>query len=37
LSLAVEPWFVVAKLTAIALLMAAGWALVLREGRPQSG
>ena len=29
---AVEPWFVVAKLTLVALLMAAGWALVLREG-----
>lgn len=35
LSVALEPWFVVAKLTVIALLMAAGWALVLREGRPR--
>lgn len=35
MSLAVEPWFVVAKLTLIAMAMAAGWALVLREGRPR--
>jgi hypothetical protein len=35
LSVALEPWFVAAKLTGIALLMAAGWALVLREGRPR--
>jgi hypothetical protein len=35
LSLALEPWFVVAKLTLIATVMAAGWALVLREGRPR--
>lgn len=33
LSLGVEPWFVAAKLSLIALLMAVGWALVLREGR----
>jgi len=32
LSLGVEPWFVGAKLAAIAVAMAAGWALVLRAG-----
>ena len=32
LSLGVEPWFVGAKLTAIAVAMAVGWALVLRAG-----
>lgn len=34
LSLSAEPWFVGAKLTLIAVLMATGWALILREGRP---
>ena len=33
LSLGLEPWFVTAKLSLIALLMAVGWALVLREGQ----
>ncbi len=32
LSLSVEPWFVAAKFGAIAVSMAAGWALVLRAG-----
>jgi len=32
LSLALEPWFVGAKLSVVAVLMAAGWALILREG-----
>ena len=32
LSLGVEPWFVGAKLAAIAVAMAVGWALVLRAG-----
>lgn len=32
LSLAAEPWFVGAKLAAIAVAMAVGWALVLRLG-----
>lgn len=32
LSLAAEPWFVAAKLGAIAVAMAVGWALVLRAG-----
>ena len=32
LSLGVEPWFVGAKLSAIAVAMAVGWALVLRAG-----
>jgi hypothetical protein len=32
LSLAVEPWFVGAKLSVIAVVMATGWALILREG-----
>jgi hypothetical protein len=32
LSLAVEPWFVGAKLATIAVAMAMGWALVLRVG-----
>ena len=32
LSLAAEPWFVTAKLGAIAVAMAVGWALVLRMG-----
>ena len=34
LSLGLEPWFVAAKLSLIALLMAVGWALVLRAGQP---
>jgi hypothetical protein len=34
LSLGLETWFVAAKLSLIALLMAVGWALVLREGQP---
>ncbi len=33
LSLGIEPWFVGAKLTLVALAMASGWALVLRAGR----
>jgi len=32
LSLGMEPWFVGAKLTLVAMAMAAGWALVLRVG-----
>jgi len=32
LSLGIEPWFVGAKLAAIAVAMAVGWALVLRAG-----
>lgn len=32
LGLGLEPWFVAAKLTVVALLMATGTALVLREG-----
>ena len=32
LSLGLEPWFVAAKFSAIAVSMAAGWALVLRAG-----
>lgn len=32
LSLAAEPWFVAAKLSAIAVAMTLGWALVLRGG-----
>jgi hypothetical protein len=32
LSLPLEPWFVAAKLGAIAVAMAVGWALVLRAG-----
>lgn len=34
-SLGLETWFVAAKLSGIALLMAVGWALVLREGQPR--
>lgn len=33
LSLGLEPWFVAAKLAAVAALMSIGWALVLREGQ----
>jgi hypothetical protein len=40
LSLALEPWFVAAKFIAIGVVMAVGWALVLRVGyeatEPQS-
>ncbi len=32
LGLAAEPWFVAAKLSAIAVAMTVGWALVLRMG-----
>lgn len=32
IGLALEPWFVAAKLAAVAVAMAAGWALVLRVG-----
>jgi hypothetical protein len=34
LSLGLETWFVAAKLALIAVLMAVGWSLVLREGQP---
>ena len=32
ISVAAEPWFVGAKLAVIAVALAVGWALVLREG-----
>lgn len=37
LSLALEPWFVAAKLLLIAVSMAVGWALVLRAGHKATG